>query len=882
MDEEAMRETLYLIDGSALVHRSHFAFIRNPLFNSKGENTSAVFGYVNSLLKILDEHKPSHIAVCFDTPAPTFRHVKFPEYKATREKMDPEMRNQLPMVHEITGALGISIVELDGFEADDVMGTLATKAADQGHPVYLISGDKDFLQLVSEKIKVISPGKMGGDAVTFDEEKVKEKFGVPPEKIVEVLGLAGDKIDNVPGIDGIGIKGATELILDFGSIDTLLAESSRIKKGSVKKKIVQSGKEALTYRELVTIKVDVPVNLDMDALALKKRDAEALRRILKELEFFSLIKKLQVESELEGSYKVVKSEADLPEPGLAGAKVGLSVPGSSNENVDGIAISLGEGECFFVKDSLLQKSARARAWVEELVSSAEVLKAGEDLKKASEYMSLLGIRLRGPLLDTSVASYLLDPDRRDHSLDFLMEREFGLSLPGLDVKSAGGKSEEVGFFDEEQARLACPKADASLKIQEPLNGELKEGGLLSLYENIEAPLILVLAEMEETGVLIDVDFFSKMSGELSGVLANIEEKIYDLAGEKFNINSSKQLANILFDKLGLPWGRKTKTGYSTSQDLLEKLSPVHELPRSILEYRELYKLKSTYVDALPRLVSARTGRIHTTFNQTVTSTGRLSSSDPNLQNIPMRTELGREIRKGFIAGEGNVLLSLDYSQVELRILAHLSGDEDLRKAYLEGEDVHAATAALVFGVKREDVTKEMRDTAKMVNYGLVYGMKPFGLSQRLGISAEKAKDFVDSYFAALPMVKKWIDSTLDSVREKKYTTTLMGRRRYLHDISSTNYSRREFAERAAINSPIQGSAADMIKIAMVNVASELGRMKTKAKMIIQIHDELLFEVPEDDTERIRSMAREKMVNAMKLDVPVEVESGSGRTWFDAH
>ncbi|MFQ5906787.1 MAG: DNA polymerase I, partial [bacterium] len=532
--------------------------------------------------------------------------------------------------------------------------------------------------------------------------------------------------------------------------------------------------------------------------------------------------------------------------------------------------------------SLLRSSSRILEWIERTVSSSQVVKVGEDIKAVIRYLSTLGVRMAGPLFDTSVASYLLDPGRRDHSLTFLVEREFGFSLTEFKKEPKGEKNIPPDLFDKEVAAPACSRADAALRMHEPLEQKLREDGLLDLYSKVESPLTAVLADMEEAGVLIDVDFFNEMSQTLARDLSRIEKEIYDLAGEHFNINSSRQLAAILFEKLGLPYGRKTKTGYSTSQDLLEKLSLEHELPGRVLEYREIYKLKSTYVDTLPGLVSKKTGRIHTTFNQAVAATGRLSSSDPNLQNIPMRTELGREIRKGFLAGEGNVLLSLDYSQVELRILAHLTGEERLKKAYKAGKDIHRETAALVFGVRPEEVTTEMRNTAKMVNYGLVYGMSPYGLSQRLDISAEEAREFVNAYFDSLPRVKKWIDSTLDSVREKGYTTTLLGRRRYFRDIRSSDHNQRELAERGAVNSPIQGSAADMIKVAMVAIHRELPGMNTRARMIIQIHDELLFEVPDEDLEDVSSMAREKMTSAIQLDVPLEVEIGRGRTWYDAH
>jgi len=877
-----MAHKFFIIDGSALVHRSYFAFMRNPLYNSKGENTGAVYGYTNSLLKILEEYEPSHIVVCFDTSAPTFRHERFAEYKATREKMEPEMRNQLPTVYEVTCALGISIVELEGFEADDIMGALAREATKKGHSVYLFSEDKDLLQLVDERTVVISPGRMGAETVVYDVEKVRERFDVPPDKLADVLALAGDKVDNVPGIEGIGLKGAAKLVQTFGSVEELLNSSSQIEKEKLRERIEKSSKELLLFKELVTIRVDTPIHRDMDSLALGEKDVGRLRDLFTRLEFFSLMKRLNVQTELSGDYTQVRKSEDLPEIDSRNGRVGLYVLRSSKDEVGGIAMSLGEGNCLYIAHSVLRKSSRILEWVNSIVSSPDVVKVGEDIKAFIRYLSTLGVRVAGPIFDTSVVSYLLDPDRRDHGLVILVERELGFSLPDFEKEAREDKKPPKELFDKEIAVPSCSRADGALRIYGSLEQKLGEDGLLDLYTEVESPLTAVLADIEEVGVLIDIDFFNKMSQTLAEDLNRTKEEIYDLAGERFNINSSKQLATILFDKLGLPYGKRTKTGYSTSQDLLEKLSLEHELPGHILEYREIYKLKSTYVDTLPGLVSKKTGRIHTTFNQAVAATGRLSSSDPNLQNIPMRTELGREIRKGFLAGEGNVLLSLDYSQVELRILAHLAGEERLKKAYQAGEDIHRETAALVFGVKPEEVTGEMRNTAKMVNYGLVYGMSAYGLSQRLGISAGEAKEFVDAYFDSLPGVKRWIDSTLDSVREKGYTTTLLGRRRYFRDIKSSDHNRRDLAERAAVNSPIQGSAADMIKVAMVAIHGELAAMNTEARMIIQIHDELLFEVPDTDAKRISLMARERMQNAIQLDVPVEVEIGRGSTWYDAH
>jgi DNA polymerase-1 len=876
-----MPGTLLLIDGSALAHRSYFAFVKNPLYNSRGENTGAVFGYTNSLLKILEKYEPSHVAVCFDTAAPTFRHQKYADYKATREKMDPEMRCQMPTIYEVTDALGVSVVELEGYEADDIMGTLATKAEKRGYSTLLVSGDKDFLQLVSDKVRVMSPGRTGGDAVLYDSEKVIEKFDVPPDKVADVLALAGDKVDNVPGVQGIGPKGAARLIQDFGSVEELLRSSSKIRQMSLREKIKKSKEELLVYKELVKIKTDAPVDLDVSDLERREGDAEKLRSLFRRLEFFSLMKKLEVSSETRKSFPILDNpgsvEQMLPKAGIVGLYACRARDGFSG----GIAIS-GEGdECGFIVSSLLRSSKELLDQLRHTLSSKKIMVIAEDVKEAVHLLRKWGIELNAPFMDVALASYLIEPDRGDHGVGFHMEKEFGLSLPEFPKKVRGGRSDPK-LLDTQSVACACSRADCAIRLKDPLIKRLKEDGLWNLYEDVELPLVKVLADMEQTGVLIDSDFFREMSARMNGELEVVEEEVYELAGERFNIRSAKQLATILFDKLGLPYGRKTKTGYSTSQDLLERLSVEHELPASVLRYREIYKLKSTYVDVLPGLVSPDTGRVHTTFNQTVAATGRLSSSEPNIQNIPMRTETGREIRKGFIAGEGRLLLSLDYSQVELRILAHLTGEESLIEAFGQGRDIHTETAAILFGVTSDDVTAEMRNTAKMVNYGLVYGMSSYGLSRRLSIPQKEAQCFMDAYFAGLPRVKSWIDQTVASAQEEGYTTTILGRRRYYRDISSRDASRREFAVRAAINSPIQGSAADMIKTAMVSIHGQLLRAETGTRMIMQIHDELLFEVPDDDVERVRTMARQKMVEALDLIVPVEVETGCGKDWYTAH
>lgn len=874
------KERFFIIDGSALAYRSYFAFINNPLRDSKGENTSAVFGYTTSLLKLLKEEKPSYIVVCFDPPTPTFRHKKFAEYKATREKIPIEMIGQIPMIKEITSALGISMMEMEGFEADDVMGTLTEKAREKGLETTLVSMDKDFLQLVQKGVWVYHPGRGGQGEGFYGREEVLKKFDVYPERITDLFGLIGDTIDNIPGVPGVGKKTAVHLLSQYGSMEEVIQNAEKIPQKRVKENILAFRDQAILSKDLVTIRTDLPLKFDLRTLSYSGPDEKKLIEIFKRLEFFSLIQEMGGSQPLQIEEKEINTREGLKalcKNFLAHKGFAIALKG------DEVSFSWEKGKSYWLtlsqtkqdpilmleshQESILSKEIFLEE-IQPLLMDEKKWKVSDDMKSLLHFLSLNPIPkktdelpLRGPLFDTSIAAYLLNPGRGDLSL-------MGQVSQFLPLLSFGDTSPE--------------RSALLFELKEMMEKDLERDGLSLLFWNVEMRLLPVLFRMEKNGVKIDPLFFRQMSEGLSKEILGIEKEIYLHAGEEFNIRSPKQLRTILFEKLGLPKSKRTKTGYSTSVEVLEELASQHVLPKKILEYRELFKLKSTYVDALPELILQETGRVHTTFEQTVVATGRLSSRDPNLQNIPMRGEIGREIRKGFIAPEGWRILSADYSQVELRILAHLSGDENLMKAFMEGEDIHSRTASLVFQVPLKEMTPEVRNRAKAINFGIVYGLSPFGLSQQLGISVEDASLFISAYFATYPKVKEWIEGVVNLARERGYTSTLMNRRRYIPEIRSRNKEEREFGERVAMNSPIQGTAADMIKIAMVEIEEALEKRGLKTKMILQIHDELVFEVPLEEVEVASRLIKEKMSEAIPLKVPVVVEVGVGKNWYEAH
>jgi DNA polymerase I len=938
-------ERLFLLDGMAIAYRAYFAFVARPLINSKGVNTSAIYGFVTSLMRILEEENPDHVAVVFDTPEPTFRHKRFPAYKATRQKMPEDMASQLDMLKEVIRNFNVPLLEVPGFEADDVMGTLARRAERENVLTFLVTGDKDFMQLISPLIAMYKPGKAGSDNEIVDASGVREKFGVSPDRVIEVLGLIGDKSDNVPGVPGIGEKTAIPLIQEYGSIASLYDHLEEIPQKGVREKLRANRELAFLSKELVTIHTDVPLDIDFHQLRAAPRDTPALLRLFSDLEFRSLVTRLR-------QTKPSGAAAERPAPTVAGdgqeppkaASIDITtdehtylivtsstqlealcneISGADRIVVDtettstdalnaslvGISLAWKEREAWYIPvaspgpasttNSDLFANGRPAdpsgttpglslpailKHLGPILEDPRIGKIGQNIKYDMLVLRAHGVHLEGACFDTMVASYVLRPDGQ-HNLDALAREYCDYRMVSFEDLVGKGKAQKP-IAEVPLARLAeysAEDADLTLRIRNIQVPRLQATDLRGLCEDVEFPLIAVLGRMEYTGVALNVGYLAQMSKDLERQVQNLEGSIHSDAGGPFNINSTQQLAVILFQKLKLPTLRKTKTGFSTDIAVLESLRGLHPIVERLLEYRQLVKLKSTYVDALPQLVNPRTGRVHTSYNQTVAATGRLSSSDPNLQNIPIRTELGSAIRKAFVPGiPDNVFLSADYSQIELRIMAHVSGDEGLVEAFARGEDIHATTAAGVFGVTLGEVTRDMRRKAKEVNFGIMYGIGPFGLGTRLEIPQQEAREIINRYFARFPKVQAYINGTLDGARKTGYVSSLLGRRRYLPDINSRNQNIRGNAERQAINMPIQGTAADMIKIAMIRIDAEIRERGLRSCMILQVHDELVFEVPLQETDTLRELVTRHMKEALPLRVPIEVDVGSGLDWLEAH
>ncbi len=906
---EQKGQKLFLIDGSALAYRSYFAFIQNPLINSRGENTSAIYGFIRTLFKIFDEEKPDYIAVVFDTSEPTFRHKAYKAYKATREKMPDEMSEQLPILRQVIEALRIPIIEVPGYEADDILATLALKAKERGLQVFLVTSDKDLMQLVDSDIKIYNLRRRIDEAEILGPPEVEEKMGVPPEQIRDFLALVGDSSDNIPGVPKVGKKTAQSLLREYRSLDNLLDHLDEVTSNSVRESLRQNTEQARVSQQLVTLDTNVPIDLDLDQLRLKEPDQQKTLELFTRLEFASLMDRIAGETKIDTThYHTVRDEPQLralvdklKQAGHFTFDLETTSQNPMMAEIVGFSFSCKEGEAFYVPVSAPPEGADPYAHLTmqpkqggeidlrealgPILTDESLAKNAQNAKYDILVLSQYGIRVRGLRFDTMLASYLLNPTGRQHNLDLLALEHLNIKkIPTSELIGKGKK--QISMRDVPLnlvARYACEDADVTERLRRLFEPRLKEAGLWELFQEVEIPLITVLVHMEETGVALDRPYLEAMSRDMEQQLRALEETIYEMAGERFNINSTQQLARILFEKLKLPTGRRTKTGYSTDAAVLEKLAKDYELPRKLLEYREISKLKSTYVDALPRLINPRTGRVHTSYNQTVAATGRLSSSDPNLQNIPIRTEIGRQIRRAFIPGKpGWKILDADYSQIELRIMAHLSKDENLIRAFQNGEDVHRATAANVFGVPPDEVTPELRRRAKEINFGIMYGMGVYGLAQRLEITPEEAQTIIQEYFVKYPGVNDFIIRTLNEARQKGYVTTLLNRRRYLPEILSENRRVREFAERTAINTPIQGTAADMIKVAMIRIDRRLQEEKLQSKMIMQVHDELVFEAPEEELETLRALVAYEMANALKLDVPIKVDIGIGNNWLEAH
>ncbi len=909
---EKTRPRLYLIDGYALIYRAFFAMISRPLMTSKGENTSAAFGLTRFLLKLLDEYEPDYLGVVMDSGLSKRTEI-YPEYKATREKMPDELRASLPRIRELVEAFRIPILELEDHEADDVIGTMARLASEAGVETVIVSGDKDFYQLIREDVKLLNPGR-GGQSNVDEEwvgpENASERLGVPPEHVRDYLALIGDSSDNVPGAKGIGPKTAVKLIDKYGGVDEILAHADEVSGKRAREALQEYHDEVVLSKELVTIMEDLPMELDLEALEVTSPDRDRLKELFAALEFHGLVREIaapEPETErLESDYRLVESVEGAAE--LAGkmaeqGDVAVHVLGSGasplQSTLVGVAVGLEPGHAWYVPlghrpageldlgghegMNLPSLTDDVMAPLRKVLEDGAVKKTGHDLKHALLVLRRAGVALRGLDFDIMIGSYLLEPGRREHELDSLALQHLGHSaMTAEDLRGKGRSITPVAEVELGRVKdYACEKADLVARLRDTLEPRLDEYHLDALYRDIEHPLIPVLADMETAGIGIDVDFFGATSQKLARDLRLIEEDIYKEAGEEFNINSTQQLREILFEKMELPVIKKTKTGPSTDASVLEELAGEgHRIPTLILEYRQLDKLKSTYVDALPALVDPGTGRIHTSFNQAVAATGRLSSSDPNLQNIPIRTELGAALRKGFVPAEGMRFVSADYSQIELRVLAHLSGDETFTRAFRADADIHRETAALVFDVDVDDVTADMRAAAKTINFATIYGIGPYALSKQLGTSVQEAKEFIDSYFERLPQVRKYLDRQIERAYEEGYVETLTGRRRYIPEVKSKNYNVRQFGERAATNAPVQGSAADIIKIAMIDIHQALDGRDDGTRMLLQVHDELLFEVPTGAVDEMAGLITERMEGAFALDVPLRVEVGTGASWYE--
>ncbi|MCK4538634.1 MAG: DNA polymerase I [Candidatus Krumholzibacteria bacterium] len=901
--------TLFLIDGHAIAYRSYYALIRNPLTNSRGENTSAVYGFVRLILRLLEKYAPDHIAVTFDSEEETGRHQQYEEYKANREPMPDDMQHQIPVIVELMEALGVPVLFAPGYEADDIIATLAKEAENDGLDVRIISSDKDLFQLLSDRVKMIRPSKGNDLEDETGPEYLKKRFGLKPSQIGDLLAMMGDSADNIPGVKGIGEKTALSLLVKYGSLDEVLRKAEEIEPAHVSRKISEGKEEAIFSRTLVEL-VDVPLDMGYRDMVKSDMDEEKVTEILLDMEFHQIIKDLRLgeRETVDRAYSLV-DEKGLDELASILRESGDFALDTETTSIDpleaelvGIAFSTEKGRAWYVPVETLTAESPDELFPDDesvsqgislemvrdklgsVLADPSLTKTGQNIKYDLIVLESHGFAVEGVDWDTMIASYCIDPSRRSHSLDNLvMEYCRYRMIPYGDLFEKRDRIKDIRKVPVERlCEYACEDADFTYRLKEIFSALLEEDDLEDLFENVEMPLSFVLKRMEQEGMTLDTERLGKLSEEISTELERLTEGIYAVAGEEFNINSNQQLQRILFEKLGLPPGKKTKTGYSTDVTVLTELAVEHEIAALMLDYRQMSKMSSTYVDNLPRLVNYKTGKIHTSFNQTVTSTGRLSSSDPNLQNIPIRTEPGRQIRSAFIPSDGRILLDADYSQVELRIMAHLSKDPGLVAAFRDECDIHTRTASKIFEVDEAEVTRAMRSAAKTINFGLMYGQGARALSQQLRIPLEEAKDFIDGYFEQYPGIAEFIEESKEMARKKGYAETLMGRRRPLPDINSSNGRFRSFAERNAVNTPIQGTAADMIKIAMINIDTEIMRRGLESSMILQVHDELVFDVVPDEIDTMKDLVRELMESAIKLDVPLKVDMDTGDNWLEAH
>jgi len=889
-----MKKKLFLLDGHSFCYRAFYAI--QGLSTSKGEPTNAIYGMITMLRKIIDEDKPDYMGVCFDRKEPTFRHEQYEEYKAQRKPMPDDLIDQMEHIKDLIKAYRIPIFEKAGFEADDLLGTLANKAAKEKFEVFILTGDKDALQLVTPSIKIYNPYKNG---LVYDAEKVEERYqGLSPEQVTNLMGLMGDASDNIPGVPKVGEKTAINLMKNFGSIEGVYENIDQVKGEAVKKSLKENKELALMSRELATIDCDVSIKVNFEDLKMEGPDDKKLIAFFKRFEFSTLLNTITPTAETEKekrNYHLVDTEEKLKKLVAQLEKVKkLSVDTETTSSdpliasLVGVSLSFKGKEAYYIPCAHKEHNGKGIARNKVLESlrptleGEKVKKMGQNIKYDWMVFKKHGIQLNGVVFDTMLASYLINPAKPNHNLDDISLQYLNVrKIATKDVIGTGKKAITMDNVPLEQiSEYACEDADCVYRLEKKLAPLIEEHKAVELFNDVEMPLVNVLARVEENGVKLDIEFLKKLSKKLDKELDQLTKEIHELAGEEFNIKSTKQLAEILFTKLELPVIKKTKTGFSTDVSVLEKLAEEHEVPRKVLDYRERAKLNSTYVLALPELVD-KDELIHTSFNQTITATGRLSSSNPNLQNIPIKSDLGRQIRRAFIPrSKKHKLISADYSQVELRLLAHFSKDPNLCKAFKNGVDVHKFTASLLYDVKEKDVTKEMRYLAKTINFSIIYGKTPFGLSKDLGISIPEASDFIKSYFKRYDHVKDYLESQKEMAKKKGYVTTVLGRRAYFPDINSSNGMMRQFAERAAINAPLQGSAADLIKLAMLRIDEKLTEKKLKTLMILQVHDELVFDTPDDEIEEVSALIKEEMEKALKLKVPLEVDISIGNSWYE--
>lgn len=948
-----MAKRLFLLDGMALAYRAYFSMIRTPLINSKGVNTSAIFGFVNTLNKLIDDEKPDYIAVAFDTSEPTFRHKQFPDYKATREAMPDDLRPQIGKIKEVISAYNIPMIESHSYEADDIIGTLVKRAEKEGVKSFMVTSDKDYMQLINKNIMMYKParsvlGQKVAEIEVIGPDGVKEKFGVGPEKVTDILALMGDKVDNIPGVKGIGEKTASALIQEYGSLENLYKNIDKITKPKLKENLINCKNDAFVSKELATIHTEMPLKIDFHTLTYSEKNVALLEKMFSEFEFKSLLKKLlgaaeqnvniqavsveepaEVEQKIQHlgamqdiktfphKYYTIKTEADfkrlckkLKSTDEFAFDTETTSENSMNAKLVGLSFSYDEAEAFYVplmfKESsetdLFGKPVKQKGKSEDslpdlnleniladlkpVLEDKKTAKIGQNIKYDMLVMKNYGIDLKNVGFDTMIAAYVLRPES-SYKMDSLSEQYLNYKCVPISELIGGGKAGTQITMDQVPFQVAsdyaAEDADVTLRLYHRIEYELKKISLDNLCREIEFPLIEVLADMEFTGVRVDTKILGDINEELKKAEKRLEKEIYKEAGTEFNINSTKQLADILFNRLQLAAKKKIKTGFSTDTKVLEEMRNEHPIALKLLDYRTVTKLRSTYTEGLLEIINKRTGKIHTSYNQTVAATGRLSSANPNLQNIPIRSEIGRSLRKAFVPDKkGNIILSADYSQIELRIMAHLSGDENMIKAFEKKHDIHTETAAKVFKVKLDKVDANMRRKAKEVNFGLIYGIQAFGLAQRLNIDQREARDIIQSYFANFPTINNWLEKTKEFARKKGYTETLAGRRRYLPNINNSNSVVRQRDERIAINMPVQGTAADMIKIAMIDIYNEFNKKKLKSKMILQVHDELVFDCEKSELDTVKKIVQNKMKNAIKMNVPIEVEMGEGINWYEAH